>query len=336
MAIKKSISFSLSCLLLVVSGLFVLPFFSQAEAGLGVSPADIIDYNLKPGGHLEKQIIISRSEPNQDMQAVVEADLGDMDSWFQFKPSRKFILPAGEKQVPLKIIVDVPAEAEIKEYLGSIRLKLSSIEEDQSGLAIVKGAKMEVEFITTDVDLRQLLVRALAFQPQYYQDQFQLYAKIENQGNVSAKLDKIELEVSTLAGEKITDLVKDQGFAEIQAQTTAEQKIEFDHQLEPGEYFVNTKLFFEDNLIKEKKLLLKVLAEKSENNHDNKAKQTLLIVKKSPWRWVAMGLLLLMSVISGRNVWNNYKLRRMSKKEKFLQKFKEMTAKITRLYAKKN
>ncbi len=239
-----------------VFALMVFP--TKSFAGFGISPSDIVNGHLKPGDHYEKTVIISRSDPTEDLVATVDVDFEGIEDWFTFDPGQEFTLPKGEKRFPLKIVIDVPEDAPFQKYTGAIRIRAMSPEEQQSGVSIVKGAKVQVALATTELDVVDLLVRSLKIkQPVVSGEPVTLVMNIENVGNKESAPSKVELVVYDLADNEITTATATQ-IEKIEPGKTNEVTAEFYPEVDPGEYFGVAKVYLGDNMIREAKMYFKI------------------------------------------------------------------------------
>lgn len=241
--------------------IFTLSFIfvtTPAMAGFGVSPADIYNDHLKPGAEFEKEIILSRSETNENLKVSIETDLKEAESWFQFSPGREFIFPQGQSRITLKIKVKVDSKADIKKYDGIIRIKASSADEKASGVSIVKGARMEVSLVTTTLDVDTLNIKSAKIDTVDWGKPIKLSINTENTGNTSNSPSKVTIEIQDLNQQKIEsqEVTK---LEKIDPNTTKEIFAEFKNNLKnSGEYFALIKVFNGEKEIYADRLVFKV------------------------------------------------------------------------------
>ncbi len=239
---------------------------SSVYAGLGISPGGIFNDHLKPGAHLEEDIIISRSDPDEELIATIEPDLGEMNDWFKFVPGRTFILPKGEQQVKVKAIVDVPSNVQFKDYTGYIRVKAQP-EERPSGVSIVKGARLEIAVATTEFDVSQLIVRSVKTNSPHVGDPLELSMLIENSGNTDLAPTKITIDFTDLQ-DKSVDSIIESDIVPVPAYETKTVTTKIIQDLPAGEYFANVKVWLGDKLLREEKVVVNVLAKEAVQNKD--------------------------------------------------------------------
>lgn len=282
-----------------------LPFTAVKPvfAGFGVSPAEIYHDHLKPGSKFEKEIVLSRSEAEEDLKVVIETDLGETESWVKFEPSKEFLFPKGEKRKNIKAIITVPNNADNKNYKGLLRIKASSVNSASSGVSIVQGARMEVTLVTTSLNVNILNLKGIRIPDVDWQKPIKLFANIENTGNTEIAPDKIVLEILRLnkdpiETQEVTELEK------ISPNTTKEISAEFKNNLSGEEYFGIVKIYSDDKEIYSDRLVFKVNAAPEGYVKENKsnlgfANGIILFLKQNKTKTILFSLLILLPVLIG-------------------------------------
>lgn len=240
-------------LILILPFIVVKPVF----AGFGISPAEIYNDHLKPGAIFEKEIVISRSEANEDLKVIIETDLGEAESWIKFEPSKDFVFPKGENRKTIKAIINVPKNAETKNYQGVLRIKASSMDPSGSGVSIVQGARMEVTLVTTSLNVNLLNIKGTRIPDTEWQKDIKLFANIENSGNTQLAPEKIILEIQNL-NQGIIETQEVIKIEKIDPNTTKEISIDFKNNLSAGEYFGIVKIFSDGREIYSNRLVFKI------------------------------------------------------------------------------
>jgi hypothetical protein len=256
MVTMKKILFTI---FLSVSLFILLP--SVVHAGFGISPAGITNTSLKKGTQYIQEMTISRSDPDEELIAIIQPDLGEMNGWVTFEPSMNVLLPIGEQRVPIRVIVNVPADAAIKDYNGVFRI-LASPKEKVKGVSIVKGARVDIKVATTDDSIIDLEIRSASIPDTYEKENMNVNLKIQNNGNTPVAPSKVQVTVENLLEEKVvvleTDLIEMAPaylFSEVNA-------IIKNHGLLAGEYYGVIKVFVGAESLYENRVVFKVLPEK--------------------------------------------------------------------------
>jgi hypothetical protein len=217
-------------------------------AGFGISPSDVINDKLKPGAHYEKTIIVSRSDPDEELKGSVDVDVEGAESWFTFNPGKEFLLPKGESRVPLTVIIDVPQDAPFNKFSGTIRIKASSNNEEKSGVSVVKGARVQVMLATTDIDVTNLVVRAVKIDDTNDYTKLPLVMNIENIGNMEASPTRATVAVEDLSGNP-AGTFETSTFDKILPGQTKEITSYIKTTLAKGEYYGTVNIYLDDNLL---------------------------------------------------------------------------------------
>lgn len=234
-----------------------LPVF----AGIGVSPAAIINSKIKPGTSYKKIITISQSDPVDDILVSLEPDMGEANSWFSFEPGKEFQVNKGLQNYSATVIITPPANAELKTYKGALRVKTSTVgAATQGGVSIVKGAKLDVELTLTNEDNVDFKVRALSVADISGSNDIVLKVTLENSGNTEATLSKVTVDVISLNNKALGSLVNSGQIDKVQPGETKDVEVHFTNNLPTGEYFGNFQLYSGSDVIREEKLNFKVNA----------------------------------------------------------------------------
>lgn len=244
----------LTLILLALLPLFVV---KPALAGFGVSPAEIYNDSLKPGAKFEKEIVLSRSDANENLKVIIETEMGEAESWIKFDLGKEFVFPKGQQRQIVKATVNVPTNADLKNYKGFIRIKASSMDSSVSGVSIIQGARMEVSFITTSMNVDLLNIKGLNIPDVDFQKPIKLLLNIQNNGNTKTAPSKVILEVQDLNKNPVATLETTK-LEKIDPNTTKEITAEFENKLNGGEYFGIVKAYLEDKLIRSDRLVFKV------------------------------------------------------------------------------
>lgn len=295
--------------------LFIFSFFFLAKpalAGFGISPADIYNDHLKPGASFEKEIVLSRSDPDEDLKIVIETDLKEAESWFEFEPGREFVFPAGQSRYTLKVKVNIDPQAEIKTYKGVIRIKASSLDSENSGVSIIKGARMEVNLVTTTIDVDTLIIRSTKISDTEWDKPIKLSILAENSGNTKIAPSKVSLEIqslnkSVIETQEVTKLEK------IEPNTTKEIFAEFKNNLDSGEYFGLVKIYNGKNVIYSDRLVFKINStsvgkDKSEISQKSFFNKVSNLIKENRVEIIAILIISLIPIIIGIAIYKYEKI----------------------------
>lgn len=231
---------------------------STVFAGFGVTPGTIENQVIKPGSSYSKTIIITQSEPDADLEVVFEPDFGEYNDWLSFEPGIEFTIPAGENRFEAVVTISVPADADIADYDGYLRIKAAASEDVENGVAIVQGTRIDLNFTTTNEDLIDLLVRAITVSDTLEGGQVAVDLKVENKGNTVAGPTEVELDVKDLNQNLLTKLTATE-IGTVEPGVTSTVQAVFDAAgLEPGEYFGEVRAYLSDSILREEEVVFVV------------------------------------------------------------------------------
>lgn len=252
---------------LVVAILFLAVFPTAAEAGFGVSPTNIFNEYLKPGAKFDRTITLSRSDPVEDLDVIIEPSLGEIESWFKFEPGLKFTFPKGATRITFKVFVEVPSTAQYRSYEGIIRVKAMKKGEDVQGVSIVKGARLDVDLVTTETNFSLLNVKSLKMLDSIDGEPLKLEIIAENQGNVeitpSAKIVIKNLQMEDLETSEAS------GFGSVKPNETETLTAQFNSSLPEGEYFVEASVLIGKDVVRKERLVFRINGEVKGDEKDS-------------------------------------------------------------------
>lgn len=246
-----------SGLALTVGVFLFLGVITKVHAGIGVSPALVENKNLRPGDKVTQTIVISQSEPDEALDVVIEPEIGAANDWLTFTPGAKFSIPKGTKQFALQMTISPPAGADIKQYKGVIRVKATPKGSVAGGVTVVRGARIEVDFATTNKDYVELIVRGLDIDNFAAGSDLILKVKTENKGNIEAGPTKATIDVLDLTQKSVAKLSSDK-IGKVQPSETKEVNAVFANTLKPGEYFAKTAVYYNNKKLREDRLVFTV------------------------------------------------------------------------------
>ena len=276
--------------------------FPKLALGFGITPAEINVQNLKPGGHYETDIYVTRpiTEVDEDLRVVLEPDLGEMESWFKFVPGSEFLFPTGKNTTSFKVVIDVPQNVTLQRYQGVIRARGESGKRAREGVTMLKGAVLGVTVVASEVDVFDLEVLYIKAPDVNSGDPVRLLLNIENKGNAAVSPDSVNLEVMDLFGEPLENL-SDTTLEKIDPFSTKEIRAEFDSNLEKGQYRVDASVIFMGEEIARKKMVLTVNAKPARVDEETVAQPEFVRAEEVNYRLalalIALGGLLLVAIL---------------------------------------
>lgn len=184
----KSIFFTLLIALL----LLVVAF--EARAGFGISPPRVWNERLAPGSHYEQVITLTRSDPDNPVEIVIEVDAPEIKDWVRIDKGNKFIYPAGEQQFPMTVIVDVPEDAGYSTYYGKMTVK--AVPTDSKGqVTVALGAVIDFKLRVSGEKFSDFKIKGISIPDMEEGWPLKLVVSLKNIGNVKTRPSKVHLDI---------------------------------------------------------------------------------------------------------------------------------------------
>lgn len=243
-------------LVLILSGILIVFSTSFAKASFGISPADLTYENLLPGITVEKEFLLSRTNPDKEAEVAVETYIEGIESWIKVDQGNSFIIPKGKTTETMRVIISVPKDAELKSHNGELILKISE-GGMTAGVSIIQGVSINAKLNVTGIEVYDLLVRNLRIPEVQGGDPIKLLLNIENKGNKTATLDSAGVIVMDNYGE-ILYKGEDASLDGIEPGRMKELTAFFDNQLGKGEYLASVSAVFRGKTIKEDQLVFSI------------------------------------------------------------------------------
>lgn len=233
-------------------------------AAFGISPPYVKSAKLMPGSHYEQRIILSRSDPTEDVQAKITINAPEIESWISVDPGFEFVLPKGKQQVSMLVKVDVPEDAKLGNYKGYLNVRVVPAEAEGK-VSIALGAQIEVDLTVGKEGFMDFLVRSVGISdsvkkpwPIKYFTKIRVSMNIENTGNVPASPGKVHLDVYNITRKNLLESNDDISLEKIKPFETKTILAEFSTKLEAGEYFGHAKIFKGDEIAEEWKAVFNI------------------------------------------------------------------------------
>ncbi|MFQ6083622.1 MAG: hypothetical protein ACE5WD_09695 [Candidatus Aminicenantia bacterium] len=253
-----------------VSAIFlIIGSVKPAEAGFGISPSHIQNQLLYPGASFETRIILSRGQPTEDLRAEISIDAPEVEDWITINPGTEFLLPKGEQRVPMFVNIDIPEDAEYKNYKGYIYVKTVPVEaEKRGGVAIALGARLDLDLTVTEIEIIDFIIRNLRIQSSEegfhwwkiaLPTKIKLLMNVENTGNVEAAPNRVKIEIWDLNWKDLIAESVDSSLAKVKPFEKKEVTAVFPLELGPGDYWTKISVFKDEKeMLREGKLPLKI------------------------------------------------------------------------------
>ena len=292
---KVSFRQFLTSLFVVISGvLLITP--SVGWAAFGASPPFLNASHLVKGARYEQKIYLVRD--NADIALPIKADLALPDtikSWVSMKQGTSFIIPEGVRQFPVSILINVPKNAELGVYSGTVTF--GSQPEESGQVTVSLGIEIPINItIGTNIhrDLKAGLIKLLDIEEGWSP---RVYIKLENGGNVAERFDSASYELfDGFKDKRFAVSQKRDNFPEVPPFETEEFTVEFpvDFHLGIGQYWGSVTFYQGETPIGSQTAIFNVLKRGSLSNPANQLLSVLNL--GANWIYYLGGLILLILI----------------------------------------
>lgn len=298
--------------------LFIFVFLvwvGSAQAGFGIQPPYVKpEKPIFAGTSYEQKITLLRSAADADMEATVKVIAPEIDGWISIDKGYTFDLPRDQLKVPMVVRVDVPSNAPIGNYKGSLNVRIAPKQDEKSpGVAIALGARVEVDITVTDESFIDFVIRKVDIPAieqlkspwdlkifSWFLYRLEVVMKIENTGNTKVAPSKVQIEIYDNAKDKLIETHVDKNIDNIEPFKTQEVNASFPVNLEPGEYWGKISIYQEKEILQKNEIIFTV--------YENGKSPNGLKLGKLPFILVtvySLLLLLLIFVLIRLKVWRH-------------------------------
>lgn len=267
---------------------------SDSQAGFGISPPFVrTKQPIFPGAHFEQKITLLRSDADDELMARITIEAPDIADWITIKQGLEFDLPVGKLQIPMIIEVDVPDSAAIGNYQGHLNIQIVPKNRNTGGgVAIALGARVDIDLEVTDVAFMDFVIKKITIPEfeklkkpwnwkifSYFFQRLEAIIKIENTGNVPVAPTKVHIDVYDLTEKKLLESYDDKTIAKTEPFSTNSVRASFLTKLGVGEYWAKIRVYNDNKIIHNDKIIFAVKSAGSINNGR----------PSGIWPWALMG-----------------------------------------------
>ena len=242
--------------LILSIGLFILCFNANIVfAGFGVSPSGVRNHHLLPGSHFEQTIYFVQGKPDRDLWATIEVDPSkenpEIKDWISIDHGFGFTIPAGNQQFPVKVIVDVPQDAEFKNYQGKLWIKTGAKKAEGEGgtVAISIGAIVQLDLTVSTEEIYGFAFRGGIIKDAEQDRSIKVGITLENVGNIEDKPSKITLKVRDVYSKAVLQTSEITKIEILKAFEKKQINVKFPNKLDLGTYFGTITIFKDEHII---------------------------------------------------------------------------------------
>jgi hypothetical protein len=239
----------------------LLCFAKPVFADLGISPSDWIEANGLAGQQIGKTFTLSRSDTGEDLNFTTQMT-GDITSWITLENGNSFTMQAGQQQYPVRVDLNIPQNAEKKEYKEEIRLNSSSKVAQTGQVGVLLSALIRIDLTVSDKPFLNYSIQQIEIPEQETGNNVSVVLKVWNQGNVVAKPTKVTADIfdkfnsTKINSFTITDLSAINGIAPF---TQGNMNLQLPIQLAPDQYWANISVYQDEKLLKQDDLIFNIV-----------------------------------------------------------------------------
>lgn len=248
--------------------LFFLLGTEMAFAGFGITPPYVRNNSLSRDSTYEQQIILTRSDPVEDLKAKITVNVPGADDWFEIDKGMEFDMPKGEMQVPMTVRVKVPKRAKLGDYKGNIRVVIESGNPTPGTVGISLGAQIDVLLTVGDQKIYSFKVQRQYFGETveghkflgiFFPGKISLHMQVENTGNTAFGPTKVALDIRDAQGKLLEHTENVNRIRRVKPFEIGEVTAEMPTRLPPGAYRATFSIYNNNEIVKTGELNLSVL-----------------------------------------------------------------------------
>ncbi|MBI2035112.1 MAG: hypothetical protein HYT12_00310 [Candidatus Liptonbacteria bacterium] len=249
----------MQCVRLFRGGIFLALFLglfslqTNSASAFGVSPPFINAIKLIPGSRFESVIYLVQGKPDYDLKIQASFELPEkVKDWVSLDAGQDFIIPKGTRQFPVKVLINVPQNAELGIYKGVLRVISVPSREEGAQINIATGARIELNIAVGNDLVVDFEIKKLDILDIHEGDGPAVAVTLENKGNVAIAPDYATFEIFDKYGDNRLGFAQVEKFPEIKPFQTETFTIEFPIgiSLGIGEYWGEAKIYREKAVLK--------------------------------------------------------------------------------------
>lgn len=242
--------------------IFLILFVSVANiclAGFGISPPYVSSENLMPGSHYEQSISLIRSDIEKEAKVIIQKDLGEISDWLKIENENDLVYKQGDTKVVMKVIVDIPRNAELKNYKGKILVSVPNTDQVAGGAAIALGAQIDVDLTVSNQVINDFEISSIKILDCYEGEDIRALFGIRNKGNTELQPKKIIMEIYDINERNLLDIVEGTALGVVPSNTKADIEVRFLPKMQkPGVYWAKIKVYNDDKIVIDEKVFMSI------------------------------------------------------------------------------
>ena len=256
---------------LLIPVLFLTLSVPAAEANFGITPPYVKNTSLVRNSTYEQQILLVRGDPNAAQIAEITIDAPEIESWIQIVEGSSIPLPRGEQKVTMTVRINVPKDAEFKNYAGSIRIRTVPADGQvaEGAVSISLGALVDIELSVIDKEIKDFRVRKVSvgelneghkFAWLFFPGKLRFDMMLENIGNVDVAPSQVDLRIYERTGNLLLEETKNIGrVPKIKPYATETVTADIPTRLPAGSYIARYRVYNGDEIKQEGDLSISIM-----------------------------------------------------------------------------
>ncbi len=278
------------------------------------------------GSHYEKKVTLVRGDPVEDWKAEITINVPGADDWISVDKGMEFILPKGEKQIPIIVKVDVSKDADFGNYKGNIRVRTMPLKRPAGQIAIALGAQIDVDLTVAKGGVFDFKVIGISVSDLEEGHKFLFFnipgkikfsMEIENTGNMKGSPTKVHFDIYDSQEKELLESIETKKIGKVEPFETKEVIAKLSTKLLAGSYVALFEIYKDDEVVNKGKIHLSILP------YGTLGKESSKVFGLQIWIWLIIVIIVLAG--AGFGGWKGYGVWKKQGKK---PNFKEIVKKI--------
>lgn len=261
-----------------------------ALAGFGISPPSVTNKDLVPGSFYQQDVYLLQGVSDTAVNVEVTVDAGKINNWIKIENGNSFVIPKGTQKFPMKVSISVPTEAKFGQYKGTINIKTSPVGSPKDGVSVNVGANINVDLVVSSKEVSGFSVENFQISDIKKGFPISLSMRIKNVGNVENGPTKVSLTFFDQYHSQQVDQQEVLLTEKVKSFETKDIIVEFPNNLETGSYWADVRIYNNDEVIVDGKIVFAVLSEPVASEAVEKS-------NSSVWTYVLIAILFVLGVL---------------------------------------
>jgi hypothetical protein len=249
----------------LVGSLCVALVVPTIASAFGISPPFVNASRLLKGSRYEATVFLVQGAPDTDLALKAVFDVPEkIKGWVSVDKGEDFVIPKGVQQFPIKVIVEVPKDAELGVYNGYLRINTVPVREEGQQITISVGGRIDLNLTVGEGIVQEFTIRKVKILDVREGENPQIVVTLENTGNVPVTIDRATFDLLDKYGQVRLGYGQVEGFDDVAPFTTEDFVVEFpiDVKLSIGEYWGEARIYRGQDVVNELKTVFNVTERK--------------------------------------------------------------------------